>query len=117
MVPGLLRRAYSHYFAHSKEKRVELSTRFLVAELRNETESLLLRIRIGLNSKTPMKNTAAILLSGLFILTACASANQTSTTPLPASPSLQPTATELRPLPTSASPGDSITWDQMQVTM
>src|SRR6266498_5049279 len=64
-----------------------------------------------------MKNTTAILLSGLFILTACASANQTSTTDFPATPSSLPTATEIMPLPTPASPGVSITWDQLQVTM
>jgi hypothetical protein len=64
-----------------------------------------------------MKNTAAILLSALFILTACASANQTSTTKLPTTAPPQPTATEIKPLPTPASPGDPITWDELQVTM
>ena len=64
-----------------------------------------------------MKNTAALLLSVLFILTACSSTNQGSTTHLPATSSPQPTATGVKPLPTSASPGDSITWDELQVTM
>jgi len=64
-----------------------------------------------------MKNTAAILLSGLLILTACASANRTSTTDFPATPSPQPTATQIKLLPTPSSPGDSITWDELQVTM
>ena len=64
-----------------------------------------------------MKNTVAILLSGLFILAACSSAGQTSTTHLPATLSPQPTATEIKLLPTPASSGDSITWDELQVTM
>jgi hypothetical protein len=64
-----------------------------------------------------MRNTAAILLSGLFILTACSSSNQTSTTLLPATFSPQPTAAQIKPLPTPASPGDTITWDKLQVSM
>src|SRR5215216_4434028 len=64
-----------------------------------------------------MKNIVAILLSGLFILTACSSANQTSTIPLSATPPPEPTATEIKPLPTPSAPGDPITWDQLQVTI
>jgi hypothetical protein len=66
-------------------------------------------------SNTAMKTTSGILIIGLFISTACSSAGQSSTALATASP--QPTATQIRPLPTPSSPGDSITWDTLQVTM
>jgi Telomeric repeat-binding factor 2. len=62
-----------------------------------------------------MKKLSSILAIGLFILTACAPASQTSAGPLFATPSPQPTA--LKVLPTPSSPGDPITWDNLQVTM
>jgi len=61
-----------------------------------------------------MKTIFALPLLGLLILTACASSNVSAPatiTPLP-----QPTATEVRALPTPASPSDSITWRDLQVT-
>ena len=62
-----------------------------------------------------MKKLSSILAIGLIILTACSSTSQTSTTPLLATPSPQPTA--IKVLPTPSSPGDPITWDNLQVTM
>ena len=64
-----------------------------------------------------MKNTATILLIGLLTLTACSATDQAATTPLPATPFSQPTPTEIKVLPTPSSPGDSILWDDLQVTM
>lgn len=66
-------------------------------------------------SNTAMKTTSGILIIGLFISTACSSAGQSSTALATTAP--QPTATQIRPLPTPSSPGDSITWDTLQVTM
>ncbi|MEW6405967.1 MAG: DUF4352 domain-containing protein [Chloroflexota bacterium] len=65
-----------------------------------------------------MRKSLLISLSGLLILTACSSAVE-SVTPVPAtpSPSPSPTPTEVRVLPTPASPGDSIVWENLQVTM
>ena len=48
----------------------------------------------------------------LFILTACATATPVAVTPTP-----QPTPTEVKVLPTSSSPGNSIIWQGLQVTM
>ena len=62
-----------------------------------------------------MKKLSSILAIGLFILTACASASQTSATPLPSTTSPQPTA--IKVLPTLSAPGDPITWGNLQVTM
>jgi len=64
-----------------------------------------------------MKKLSSIFAIGLMILAACSSASQTSTVPLPATSSPQPPATEVKVLPTPSSPNDSITWDDLQVTM
>ena len=64
-----------------------------------------------------MKKLSSIFAIGLIILTACSSASQTSTSPLQATSTPQPTATEVKVLPTPSSPSDSITWDSLQVTM
>lgn len=64
-----------------------------------------------------MKIIFSILLSGLLILSACSPAGETISTPFPATLSPQPTATEIKVLPTPSSPGNSITWDDLQVTM
>ena len=64
----------------------------------------------------PMKKTPGILLIGLFILTACSSKGE-PVTPVTVTTSPQPTATQVRILPTPASPGDSIIWRDLQVTM
>lgn len=63
-----------------------------------------------------MKTISVILTLGSFLLAACSSNNQASATPLPTLLP-QPTATTVKILPTSASPGDAITWDTLQVTM
>jgi len=64
-----------------------------------------------------MKSIACILVTGLIVLTACSSADQDSATAVPATLSPQPTATVVKVLPTSSSPSDSITWDDLRVTM
>ncbi len=59
-----------------------------------------------------MKTTFSILLTGLFLLVACSPSGGTSVTPtVTASP---PTAAAL---PTPSSPGDTIVWQTLQVTM
>ncbi|HLO16794.1 MAG TPA: DUF4352 domain-containing protein [Anaerolineales bacterium] len=64
-----------------------------------------------------MKNISSLVFIGLFILAACSSAGADATLPATATASPQPTATEIKTLPTPASPGDRITWDTLQVTM
>jgi hypothetical protein len=64
-----------------------------------------------------MKKLSNILATGLMLLTACSSAGQPSATPLPATVSPQPTATEIIILPTPSSPSDSILWDGLKVTL
>ena len=53
---------------------------------------------------------------GLLILTACTTTD-TSVTHVTATLFPQPTATEVRILPTPSSPGDSILWHDLQVSM
>jgi hypothetical protein len=55
-------------------------------------------------------------LIGLLILTACSSGKE-PVAPVTITALPQPTATEVRILPTPASPGDSILWRDLQVTM
>ena len=66
--------------------------------------------------QTPlMKNTPNILLSSLFgllLLTSC-----TTATPVAITPTLQPTPTEMKVLPTPSSPGNSILSKGLHVTM
>jgi uncharacterized protein DUF4352 len=64
-----------------------------------------------------MKKLSSIFAIGLIILTACSSANRTSTAPLPTTLSPQPTATGIKVFPTPSSLSDSIIWDGLQVTM
>jgi hypothetical protein len=64
-----------------------------------------------------MRKTPGVLFIGLFILTACSSASESSILPATATASPQPTATAIKVLPTPSSPGDSIIWDTLQVTM
>jgi hypothetical protein len=64
-----------------------------------------------------MKQITIIPAIGLLVLTACSPAGGTSATTLPATPSPQPTATEVRILPTPATPGDSVIWRDLQVSM
>jgi len=66
-----------------------------------------------------MKKLPGIPLSnliGLLILAACSSTGE-SVTPVTLTVTSQPTATAVRILPTPASPGDSILWRDLQVTM
>ena len=66
-----------------------------------------------------MKKLTGILLNnlvGLLILTACSTSGE-SVTPVAITLFPQPTPTEVRILPTPSSPGDSITWRDLQVTM
>jgi uncharacterized protein DUF4352 len=67
----------------------------------------------------PVKKLLSILLFAIFLLTACSTASETFPTPLytPPIPLPQPAATGTGPLPTPSAPGDSILWDQLQVTM
>ena len=61
-----------------------------------------------------LKKITGTLFVGLLILTACESAPETSAiaTLIP-----QPTATAIKILPTPSSPGDSIQWGNLQVTL
>jgi hypothetical protein len=63
-----------------------------------------------------MQKISRIFVIGSIILTACSSARQTSA-PVLTTPSPQLTATEIKLFPTDSSPGNSISWDQLQVTM
>jgi hypothetical protein len=64
-----------------------------------------------------MKQTHAILIIALLVLTACAPTNRASapTAVPPVSPQSTATATML--IPTPASPGDTIVWKNLQVTL
>jgi hypothetical protein len=63
---------------------------------------------------SPLKKIPGILFVGLLILTACASAPETSVI---ATPAPQPTATAIKILPTPSIPGNSIQWGNLQVTL
>jgi len=66
-----------------------------------------------------MKKLLSVLLKnliGLLILTACSSTGE-SVTPVTITAPPQPTPTEVKALPTPSSPGDSILWRDLQVTM
>lgn len=64
-----------------------------------------------------MNKTQNILLTALFMaISACTTGGQPAA-PMATTTSPQPTATEITTLPTPASPGDSITWRTLQVTM
>ncbi len=61
-----------------------------------------------------MKKTSSILFLGLFLLAACSALGEATAIPAVAAASPQPTATAL---PTPASPGDTILWQNLQVRM
>lgn len=61
-----------------------------------------------------MKTASSILFIGLFLLAACSSAGEASSAAVTVTPSPQPTATAL---PTPASPGNVVVWQNLQVTM
>lgn len=64
-----------------------------------------------------MKKISCMLAVGLFILSACASATPTAAPAWTPTPLPQSTATLVRALPTFSSPGNSVIWDDLQVTM
>jgi hypothetical protein len=65
-----------------------------------------------------MKKTIAFLVFGCILLTAAYFlAVRAANAPLAATPFPQPTATASIQIPTPSSPGNSITWDNLQVTM
>jgi hypothetical protein len=59
-----------------------------------------------------MKNILGFLVIGCIVLSACSSRDEAPITPTP-----QPTATAVLVLPTPSSPGKSVTWENLQVTM
>ena len=64
-----------------------------------------------------MKQPLTILVLGLFVLTACISAGKSPATPTIPFASPEPIATETKLLPTPSSPGDSIIWRDLRVSM
>src|SRR3990172_7105060 len=73
----------------------------------------------GCKKYSSMKKPSKTLIPNLIfllILTACSS-DAEAHTPLAITATPQPTATEVRVLPTPASTGDSIIWEDLQVTM
>jgi hypothetical protein len=62
-----------------------------------------------------MKKISALPLIGLLILTACVSSNASPTAP--ATPSLEPIATEIKILPTPVSPGKLVVYEEFEVVM
>jgi hypothetical protein len=63
--------------------------------------------------KTPLR----ILFIGLFVLTACISAGETSATSAVPTASPQPTATAVKVLPTTMSPNQLVVYEDLQVAM
>lgn len=59
-----------------------------------------------------MKKRSGLIAMGFLLLVACSTAGQA-----PVSPSPQPTATPIIVMPTPSSPGNSVTWDNLQVSM
>ena len=64
-----------------------------------------------------IKKVPGLLLIALFVLAACASGEGFSSTPGVGTSSSQPTPTKVNVLPTPSSPGDSVTWRNLQVSM
>lgn len=62
-----------------------------------------------------MNKTTCILFIVILILSACSSTGETSVSPTAIPP--QPPATEIKVFPTPSSPGGSIVWDTLQVTL
>jgi hypothetical protein len=62
-----------------------------------------------------MKKLSSIHAIVLIVLTACSSTGQASTTQVTSTPSSQPTG--IKVFPTPSSPGNSIVWDDLQVSM
>ena len=64
-----------------------------------------------------MNKIFSILAVGLFILTACVFRGPSLVSPTGFTPFPQPTVTAIKIFPTASSPQDSITWNNLQVTM
>src|SRR5688500_16519808 len=64
-----------------------------------------------------LKTTPNVVFIGLFILTACSSIGEFFSTTVTTTPFPQSTATEITILPTPSSPGDTIIWRDLQVSM
>jgi hypothetical protein len=74
--------------------------------------------RIRTNTKAAMKKIIIAFVFGCILLTiAWFLARKAASTPVPASSIPQPTATAIMLLPTPSSPGNSILWKDLQVTM
>jgi hypothetical protein len=63
----------------------------------------------------PLKKLSRVLLVGVIFLTACSSAGGTPANSATITPIALPTATRVPPIPSL--PGDSILWDDLQVTL
>ena len=64
-----------------------------------------------------MKKLSGLLVTGMFILTACSLMSQTSATPVLATPTAQVVEAAVTVYPTPSSLKDSITWDNLRVSM
>jgi hypothetical protein len=64
-----------------------------------------------------MKKLYTTLVIVLIFLTACSSSGHAPITPVSTTPSPQPTATEVKIYLTPSSPGSSVTWDNLGVTL
>jgi hypothetical protein len=74
--------------------------------------------RIRTNTKAAMKKIIVAFVFGCILLTiAWFLARKAASTPVPATSIPQPTATAIMLLPTPSSPGNSILWKDLQVTM
>jgi len=70
-----------------------------------------------MDSKTSMKNILVIFAIGLMILTACSAPDHSSAAPVGFTPFPEPTSTQIKIFATPSSPQDSITWQELQVTV
>ena len=61
-----------------------------------------------------MKKVSWFLVIGWLLLAACSTTGRTNVT---VTPSAQPTPTVMKVIPTASSPGNSIVWDNLQVTV
>lgn len=77
-----------------------------------ETDKVVQRIKSGWS--TAMKKASSLLFIGLFLLTACSSAGESNVAPATATATASPQPTAL---PTPSSPGDSVVWRDLQVSM
>lgn len=64
-----------------------------------------------------MRRVPGILLIALFVLTACTFADGFSSPPVGGTASAQPPPTQIKVVPTPSSPGESVIWRNLQVSM